>query len=115
MVSEQESQAREVAHIKQRIGSEIEAFDPTTAAAGIEDWNEATLADFRNALIEPNLIEVNLPGGITDFAYAVTRQKGPYRVLWLPWLDIFSLAVESRFGPVDINVHGDAIGCFSSV
>jgi hypothetical protein len=36
-------------------------------------------------------------------------------VLWLPWLDAFSLAVESRFGPVDINVHGDAIGCFSSV
>ncbi|MAM63273.1 hypothetical protein [Maritimibacter sp. UBA3975] len=115
MLNDDPHDAREVAHIKQRIGAEIDAFDPKRAAAGIEDWNVATLADFKNALIEPNLMELNLPGGITDYAYAVTRKKGPYRVMWLPWNDIFSLAVESRFGPVDISVHGDAIGCFSSV
>lgn len=104
----------EIRHIKRRIAAEITGFDPTRDS-GLPDWNAATLADFKSALIEPDLMEVNLAGGITDFAYAVTRRNGPYRVLWLPWLDIFSLAVESRFGPVDISVHGDAIGCFSSV
>ncbi len=106
---------REIAHIKARLIEEIAAFDPQRRGHGIVSWNNAILADFKSALIEPDLVEVNLPGGITDWAWAVTRPNGPYRVLWLPWLDEFSLAVESRFGPVDISVHGDAIGCFASV
>jgi len=105
----------EVAHIKRRLAAEIEAFDPSGHGHGIADWNAATLAAFRKALIEPELHPVNLAGGITDEAWAVTRSNGAYRVLWLPWADAFSLAVESRYGLVDINVHGDAIGCFSSV
>ncbi len=106
---------REIAHIQARLAEEIAAFDPQRRGHGIVAWNNAILADFKSALIEPDLVEVNLPGGITDWAWAVTRHNGPYRVLWLPWLDEFSLAVESRFGPVDISVHGDAIGCFASV
>lgn len=106
---------REIAHIKARLKEEIAGFDPQSRSHGIVEWNLAILSDFEASLIEPELVEVNLPGGITDWAWAVTRFNGPYRVLWLPWLDEFSLAVESRFGPVDISVHGDAIGCFSSV
>lgn len=106
---------REIGHIKARLASEIDRFDPETHGHGIGPWNRAILADFEAALVEPHLIEVNLAGGLTDWAWAVTRTNGAYRVLWLPWLDSFSLAVESKFGPVDIDVHGDAIACFSSV
>ncbi len=106
---------REKAHIQTRLAKEIAGFDPAARSHGIVDWNDAVLADFQAALIEPKQVEVNLPGGVTDWAWAVTRHNGPYLLLWLPWLDEFSLAVESRFGPVDISVHGDAIGCFASV
>ncbi len=110
-----ETGALEVAQIKRRLAAEIDGFDPARHGHGIVDWNAATLAAFRNALIEPELLPVHLPGGISDEAWAVTRSNGAYRVLWLPWADAFSLAVESRYGLVDISVHGDAIGCFSSV
>lgn len=106
---------RETTHIAGRIANEIACFDPETRSHGIGSWNRATLAAFEAALIEPTLVEVNLPGGISDTAWAVTRTNGAYRVLWLPWADVFSLAVESRYGPVDINVHGAAIDCFASV
>lgn len=109
------SAPREIAHITARLAAEIDAYDPDTRGHGIGSWNRATLAAFRAALIDPAPVEVNLPGGITDHAWAVTRTNGAYRVLWLPWSDVFSLAVESRYGPVDINVHGAAIDCFASV
>jgi len=96
---------REIQHIKARLAAEIDGFDPESHGHGIGAWNRAILADFEAALIEPQLIEVNLAGGLTDWAWAITRTNGAYRVLWLPWLDEFSLAVESRFGPVDIDVH----------
>ncbi|MGH1369790.1 MAG: hypothetical protein ACRBCL_14350 [Maritimibacter sp.] len=105
----------EIETIRAKLADEIKAFDPATHRHKISDWNAALLADFQAALIDPTLIEVNLPGGVSDFAYAVTRSNGAYRVIYLPWIELFSLAVESKFGPLDINVHGDAIGCFSSV
>lgn len=107
--------ARDRAHIKARVAAEIDGFDPAGQGHGIVDWNRATLAAFEAALIEPVVQAVNLPGGITDEAWAVTRSNGAYRVLWLPWSDTFSLAVESRYGLVDISVHGSAIACFASV
>ncbi|MBV7380211.1 hypothetical protein [Maritimibacter dapengensis] len=107
--------AQEIAHIKSKLDAEIAGYDPATADAGFHDLNAARFAEFKAALIEPKLMEVNLPGGITDHAWAVTTPKGPYRVFWLPWSDVFSLAVESKFGPCDISVHGDAIGCYASV
>lgn len=110
-----ETNPAELARIQARVAAEIGAFDPVRHGHGIADWNRATLADFEAALVEPRLMEVNLPGGITDWAWAVTRSNGAYRVLWLPWADTFSLAVESRYGLVDIAVHGEAIGCFASV
>jgi hypothetical protein len=105
----------EIAAIKARLANEIAGFDPARHGHGIASWNSATLAAFKAALIEPEETEVHLPGGVSDWAWAVTRSNGAYRVLWLPWAEAFSLAVESRYGPVDIQVHGDAIGCFSSV
>ncbi|MCB1338311.1 MAG: hypothetical protein KDK10_12925 [Maritimibacter sp.] len=109
------TETQEIAHIKARLAAEIEGFDPACVGHGFADWNLATLAAFRAALIEPERRPVNLPGGITDEAWAVARSNGAYQLLWLPWSDEFSLAVESRYGLVDINVHGNAIPCFSSV
>ncbi len=75
----------------------------------------ATLYAFRAALCEPEVVTVNFSGGLTQECWAVTRANGDYRVIFLPLAGYFSLCVESVFGPLDIGVHGHAIGCFSSV
>jgi len=106
---------REVAQVKALIAAEIAGFDLDTRGVGDRAWNAKVLAAFEAALIEPEPVEVHLFGGVTDMALGVTRTNGAYRVLWLPWAQVFSLAVESRMGPVDISVHGAAIDCFASV
>ena len=68
-----------------------------------------------HAVVEPRLVTVNFSGGITQKCWNVTRSNGMYRVIFLPTAGYFSLCVESDFGPLDIGVHGDAIGCFGSV
>ena len=73
------------------------------------------LQAFRAALCEPEEVTVNFSGGLTQECWAVTRANGDYRVIYLPLAGYFSLCVESVFGPLDIGVHGHAIGCFSSV
>ena len=60
-------------------------------------------------------IAVNFSGGITQRCWSVTRGDGTYRVVYLPTAGYFSLCVESDFGPLDIGVHGPALGCFGSV
>ena len=99
--------------VKERIGAqlsqEIADFDVGAPAAA------ATLQAFRDALREPREVTVNFSGGITQTCWSVTRSNGDYRVIYLPSADYFSLCVESVFGPLDIGVHGSAIGCFSSV
>ena len=75
----------------------------------------ATLDAFRAAYREPREITVNFSGGIRQKCWAITRSDGDYRVVFLPRAGYFSLCVESDFGPLDIGVHGSAIGCFSSV
>lgn len=74
-----------------------------------------TLHAFRCALREPKLVTVNFSGGLTQKCWSVTRSNGDYRVIYMPLAGYFSLCVESAFGPLDIGVHGDAIGCFASV
>ena len=54
-------------------------------------------------------------GGMTQRCWSVTRTDGSYRVVYLPLSGYFSLCVESDFGPLDIGVHGSALGCFASV
>lgn len=87
----------------------------------IDDYNVdteeklATLDAFRAAFREPRLITVNFSGGVRQKCWAITRSDGTYRVVFLPRAGYFSLCVESDFGPLDIGVHGSALGCFSSV
>jgi hypothetical protein len=75
----------------------------------------ATLMAFREAVQEPKQVTVNFSGGMTQKCWSITRSDGTYRVVYMPNAGYFSLCVESDFGPLDIGVHGSAIGCFSSV
>lgn len=63
----------------------------------------------------PRPITVNFSGGLTGICYSVTRSDGDYSVLYMPAAGYFSLCVDSVFGPLDIGVHGPALGCFASV
>jgi hypothetical protein len=73
------------------------------------------VAEFRAALVEPEPIEVTFSGGLTQRCWTVTRSDGDYRVVYMPRAGYFALCVESVFGPLDIGVHGRAIGCYGSV
>ena len=79
------------------------------------EYRLATIDAFRAAFREPALVTVNFSGGITQECWSITRSDGDYRVVYIPQAGYFSLCVESDFGPLDIGVHGSAIGCFSSV
>ena len=95
--------------IKALIAGEIAAY-PAGDRCG-----RMTVEAFRTALREPRPVTVNFSGGITQKCWSVTRGDGCYRVIYLPTAGYFSLCVESDFGPLDIGVHGDAIGCYASV
>ena len=95
--------------IKAKIAAEIADFRPETAS------DENLLSAFRAALREPRLVTVQFSGGFTQKCWSVTRTNGTYRVVYLPTAGYFSLCVESDFGPLDIGVHGPAIGCYGSV
>ncbi|MEP2531904.1 hypothetical protein [Shimia sp.] len=105
------------------IAAELDAYDPDGAAtrkvgqgqAMSAEWHRATLADFRSVLIEPQKLDVSFSGGVTMTCWAITKSNGDYRVVWVPGTETFSLVTETKFGPVDIGVHGDAIGCFGSI
>lgn len=79
------------------------------------DPGDATLADFLAVLEDPEEVEVQFSGGISQTCWRVTRPNGPYQVIYLPTAGYFSLCVSSQFGPLDIGVHGGAIRVFSSV
>jgi len=85
------------------------------AAPRSSQTERVTLADFEAALVEPFETVVNFSGGITQRCWAVTRTDGCYRVVYLPLAGYFALCVDSDFGPLDIGVHGPALGCFASV
>ncbi len=74
-----------------------------------------TAEDFERTRRAPLEVEVNFSGGITQRCWSVSRGDGTYRVVYLPSAGYFSLCVESDFGPLDIGVHGPALGCFGSV
>lgn len=95
--------------IKEIIRREIDDYTVDT------EQKLATLDAFRAAFSEPRLITVNFSGGVRQKCWSITRSDGTYRVVFLPRAGYFSLCVESDFGPLDIGVHGSAIGCFSSV
>ena len=63
----------------------------------------------------PREVTVNFSGGLTQLCWSVARADGDYRLVYMPKAGYFSLCVESDFGPLDIGVHGSALGCFGSV
>ena len=95
--------------IKAMIAEEIANYPRDSAQ------DRAIVEAFEKQLREPKLVTVNFSGGITQKCYSVTRGAGTYRVIYLPLAGYFSLVVESDFGPLDIGIHGPAIGCFASV
>ncbi len=74
-----------------------------------------TAKAFSETMRPPCEITVNFSGGITQTCWSVSRGDGTYRVVYMPRAGYFSLCVESDFGPLDIGVHGPALGCFGSV
>ena len=95
--------------IKHLIETEVAEYAATS------EVSRAIVTAFRAALCEPEAVTVNFSGGLTQECWAVTEPNGDYRVIFLPLAGYFSLCVDSVFGPLDIGVHGHAIGCFSSV
>lgn len=97
-------------HVTALVDAEIAGFDTAPLGAG------ATLAAFhRQRVRKPRAVPVTFSGGITQYCYLVTRSNGRYSVVYLPTAGYFSLCVDSDFGPLDIGVHGPALGCFASV
>lgn len=99
------------ARIKGRLASEI----AEARASAPESWQSRTVGEFEADLQPPERVEVNFSGGVVGQGWRVTVEKGPYSVIYLPDRDVFSLAVGSVFGPVDISVHGPALSCYGSV
>ena len=81
----------------------------------VTKFDEATQKAFLTARVHPSPITVNFSGGITKTCWSITKSDGTYRVVFLPEQGYFSLCVDSDFGPLDIGVHGSALGCFGSV
>ncbi|EEB82992.1 hypothetical protein [Roseobacter sp. GAI101] len=100
--------------IAERITALIEA-ELGEAALSEDQVFRRTAEDFRKTLRVPREIKVNFSGGITQTCWSVSRGDGTYRVVYMPIAGYFSLCVESDFGPLDIGVHGPALGCFGSV
>lgn len=73
------------------------------------------LEAFQAARCTPYEVTVTFSGGITQRCWQVTRSDGDYSVVYLPLAGYFALCVDSAFGPLDIGVHGPALGCFGSV
>ncbi|WP_425072081.1 hypothetical protein [Sagittula sp. S175] len=73
------------------------------------------IEDFTRLRARHRAITVNIPGGHTQTGILVTRSNGAYTLVYMPEVALFSLCVDSMFGPVDIGVHGPALACFSSI
>ena len=92
------------------LAAEIDGFDGTTRAGSM------LLAAFRARRVrQSRAVTVNFAGGVTRTCWTVIRSDGCYSVLYLPEAELFSLCVDSDFGPLDIGVHGKALDCFASV
>ena len=98
------------AHIDGLIDAEL------AVAFSAEDiiWRRTAEAFVQNRR-PPRAVTVIFAGGIEQTCWSVSRGDGTYRVIYLPTAGYFSLCVESDFGPLDIGVHGPALGCFASV
>lgn len=100
--------------IPQRIDTLLDT-EVAEALASTDRVTRRTARDFERTRRAPREVKVNFSGGITQRCWSVSRGDGTYRVVYLPSAGYFSLCVESDFGPLDIGVHGPALGCFGSV
>ncbi|MCV3271466.1 hypothetical protein [Roseobacter sinensis] len=100
--------------LAERVSALVEA-ELDEAMQGIDMDLRKTAEAMREVLCPPRKIRVNFSGGIAQDCWSVTRGDGDYRVMYMPVAGYFSLCVESDFGPLDIGVHGSALGCFGSV
>lgn len=100
--------------IAERIDALIDG-ELAEAAQSPDQVTRRTARDFAATRRVPREMTVNFSGGITQRCWSVSRGDGTYRVVFLPSAGYFSLTVESDFGPLDIGVHGPALGCFGSV
>ncbi|MFK7838256.1 MAG: hypothetical protein AB8B60_18760 [Sulfitobacter sp.] len=100
--------------IAQRIDALLDV-ELAEAAASTDQILQRTAQAFVQTRRRPREIDVQFSGGITQRCWSVSRGDGTYRVVYLPTAGYFSLCVESDFGPLDIGVHGPALGCFGSV
>ncbi|SPH22756.1 hypothetical protein ASD8599_03504 [Ascidiaceihabitans donghaensis] len=99
--------------VAERISGLVQAEIDTARVETDRDLRH--LDAFRAALVKPFETTVNFSGGVTQTCWTVTRTDGTYRVVYMPVAGYFSLCVESDFGPLDIGVHGPAMGCYGSV
>ena len=100
--------------IGQRIDALLDA-EIAEAMASEDVVLQRLAAEFGRTRRAPREVTVQFSGGITQRCWSVSRGDGAYRVVYLPTAGYFSLCVESDFGPLDIGVHGPALGCFGSV
>lgn len=97
------------AEVTARIDAELATHPCQTRA------DRMLLEDFSRQRARPRSVTVNIPGGATRTGVLVTRSNGAYTLVYMPEIELFSLCVDSIFGPVDIGVHGTALACFASV
>ena len=100
--------------ISERIDALLDAEISEALASGDQETRRTAQA-FTLTRRGPREVDVQFSGGITQRCWSVSRGDGTYRVVFLPTAGYFSLCVESDFGPLDIGVHGPALGCFGSV
>ena len=100
--------------IPERIDALLDA-EVREALASADRVTRRTAQAFGQTRRVPREVTVNFSGGITQRCWSVSKGDGTYRVIYLPTAGYFSLCVESDFGPLDIGVHGPALGCFGSV
>ena len=100
--------------IAERIDVLLDAEVREARASG-DQMRRLTAEAFQQIRRSPREITVNFSGGITQRCWDVSKGDGTYRVVYMPTAGYFSLCVESDIGPLDIGVHGPALGCFGSV
>lgn len=100
--------------VPERVAALID-MELAEAASSPDPILRRTARDFVAAQRVPGEVVVNFSGGLTQRCWSVTSGDGTYRVIYMPAAGYFALCVESDFGPLDIGVHGSALGCFGSV
>lgn len=102
--------------LRPRQPDEISALIASKIASEIAASTDVPLnRDFCAGQCAPRSAEVQFSGGFTQTCWQVTKSDGDYAVYYLPRAGYFALCVDSALGPLDIGVHGSALGCFGSV